>query len=162
MKAFISALSLCLFSLSIEAAEFSCKIPDIEGMKGTTFKVELDLSADKFIGLEDEPLKVQPTREDRLRWNVLEISDLKVYIDARKQTLEVFKADKLEKEVKLECIGVEEAEFEEISILNTPGKLEAMGGYYSESDRIVDDSRSFDATSDFSSEASLNGSSSSK
>jgi len=142
MKTLISTLTLFAFSLSLQAAEFSCKIPDIDGMKGATFTVILGLDIDTFIGLESEPLKIIPTKEDRMRWNILEIDGYNVAIDAHKQKIEMTKNGKLEKEVKLVCQNVDEAEFEEISMLNTPGKLEAMGGYYSENDHISDEGRS--------------------
>lgn len=147
MKTLISTIALFAlfaFSLSLQAAEFTCKIPDIEGMKGTTFTVSLGLDADTFTGLQDDSFKRNPTKEDRMRWNIIEIDSYSVIIDAHKQTLEVMKDGKLEKSVKLACQNVDEAEFEEISMLNTPGKLEAMGGYYSENNHIADDGRSSD------------------
>ncbi|PJB53846.1 MAG: hypothetical protein CO099_04930, partial [Bdellovibrio sp. CG_4_9_14_3_um_filter_39_7] len=103
MKTLISTIALFAFSLSLQAAEFSCKIPDIDGMKGTTFTVSLGLDTDTFTGLEDEPLKRNPTREDRMRWNILEISGYVVVIDAHKQKMEISKDGKIEKEVQLTC-----------------------------------------------------------
>lgn len=144
MKTLISTLTLLAFSMSLQAAEFSCKIPDIDGMKGTTFTVTLGLDTDTFTGLEAEPLKRNPTKEDRMRWNILEISGYSVVIDAHKQKMEITKDGKMEKEVQLTCQNVDEAEFEEISMLNTPGKLEAMGGYYSDNKSVADDGRSID------------------
>jgi hypothetical protein len=119
-------LLLCFLSFSAMATDIACKVTDEELGTTETINITLGLDGDTFKS-EDDNFVLSPEKGDRLRWKIMDIFDMVIFLNARTGQFEGLDDDGNLKELsKVDCKNVDEALAEEVVQILTPGKLAAQ------------------------------------